>query len=326
MGITSTELARLCNVSRATVDRVFNNRGRVNEETRRRILETAKAAGYRPNPIAQSLATGRSSSIGFAVPSLSNQFFSILVNSATRRAQENGYITLVTLYEDDPRMEKECLASLIERRVDGLIVFSTSKGGETAAQLALHQVPAVAILNEIQGIPYVGIDFCRAMFDAASHAVAMGFQNLVFLCPPLLYESDRNIDAVRKKHLGFLKALSYHPRIHGSVLTSLDTLCAQASDGFPPKTAVLCASDIYALEAFRFFKANGIHMPEDIGLMGFDGLAYLEDLEPSISTVSVPISEIGETAVQALTELIKTGTCSPRTELPHTIRAGESIG
>jgi LacI family transcriptional regulator len=138
MKITSNELARLCGVSRATVDRVFNHRGIVNEETRNKVLEAAKSVGYRPNHIAQSLVTGKTFSIGIAIPSLNNYFFSTLLNAASKKSQENHYIPLVTLYGDTPPSEYDCILNLIERQVDGIILFPTEKSGDTAKLLKDH--------------------------------------------------------------------------------------------------------------------------------------------------------------------------------------------
>lgn len=327
MRMTSTGLAKLCGVSRATVDRVFNNRGYVGEETRRKVLEAAEAAGYSPNHVAHSLVTGRTQSIGVVLPGLNNHFFSTLLNAAARRAQQSGYIALVSLYEDGPGFEYKCVQNLADRQADGFILFSTDKEGSAARLLAERGIPAVAILNEAGSLPFVSIDYCAAMFDAANYAVSKGYEKLVFLCPPLEYEKNSNIFAIRRRLAGFERAMSLHREVESLVIGSSDYLerLGGMAFGAGPKTAILCSSDIYALKTLRLLKSRGVRVPYDVGVMGFDGIDVLDYVEPSVATVSIPIERLGEAAVNRLLDGIEGRGGEGETLLPYRIKPGQSI-
>lgn len=329
MRMTSDGLAKLCNVSRATVDRVFNNRGRVSPATKTKILQTAQSVGYRPNAIAQSLVTGRTMSIGLVVPGLNNYFFSTLLNAVTRRAQEKNYITLVSLYEGKPGFEYRCVQSLMERQVDGVLLFSTSKSGESVQALKEANVPAVALLNEAGGLPCVGIDYCRAMADAVNYVICKGYTDLIFLCPPLQRERDVNMRAIVRRLDGLRIALDLHrdEGIRCTVIGTEDYMDRLGAMAFPreEKTAILCSSDIYALKAVKLFKSRGVRIPLDVGVMGFDDIDVLDYVEPSIATVAIPIARLGETAVDCLLERIATGNTTLETTLPYNIKPGQSI-
>lgn len=326
MKITSTELAKICGVSRATVDRVFHNRGHVNDETRELVLQTAERLGYQPNYIAQCLVTGRTRTIGLVIPSLNNAFFSTLVNAVAREAQNRQHIALVTLYEDDPQLERECLLSLAERQVDGFLLFSTSKGNDIAGLLHQRNIPAVAMLNRVEGLPCVRIDYRRAMADAAAYAIGCGYRHLVFLCPPLEQEPSRNIDALRERLEGFLQITGQYSDIRRDILDTADYL--QRLDALPlhpdGRTAVLCSSDVFALEVQRHWRLRGIRTPKDAGLMGFDGIDPLRYAEPTLATVRIPIAQLGEVAVQELLDQIENG-CMKEALLPYEIQSGQSM-
>lgn len=326
--MTSRELAKLCDVSRATVDRVFNNRGPVSPATRERILEAARRAGYRPNHVARSLVTGRTRSIGLVVPNLRNAFFSTLLNAVACRARERGHMALLTLYEDRPEYECQCVMDLIERKVDGFILFSTAGTGETEELLRRQGVPTVLVLNEMGGFPCVSIDYRRAAADAVNYMLSKGCDRLVFLCPPLEYGKDRNIDAIRRRLAGFEDALERRGDIARYVigtsdyLPRLDDLLSRPDGG---KTAVLCSSDIYALKVMKHLKTRGLRIPGDVGVMGFDGIETLDYVEPTLATVEIPIARLGETAVEYLLGCIENGSSAIGTRIPYTIRPGQSI-
>lgn len=128
MRITTEDIARICGVSRGTVDRALNNRPGISPKTKEKVLKVAKELGYRPNMIACSLAKGHTMSIGVVVFDLNNEFFAQLLNSIEIRARELGYFTYLVLTQKDPKVEKECLSHLVDRNVDGIILFSINKG------------------------------------------------------------------------------------------------------------------------------------------------------------------------------------------------------
>lgn len=329
MGITGTELAKLCKVSRATVDRVLNNRGRVSEKTRQTVLLAAEKFNYRPNYLGMSLSKGKTYCIGIAVPGLRNQFFSMILDFAANAAKSRNYAALVSLYEDDPEHEFASIRSLLDRQVDGLIIFPTGDPEKTVSLLASSPVPVVTILNRIGTYPCVSPDYMTGMYDAANHAIRAGYTNLIFLCPPLDGRQGLNIDALLLRKEGFIKAIeaAYPTEIKQHIISGYDYIDEIISlrGGHNGKTAVLCSSDIYALELMQTLPQRGLDVPGDIGIMGFDGLEMLKYIRPSLTTVSVHVAMIGKNAADHLIDMINNGHSITPFYIPHMISAGETI-
>lgn len=328
MGITSTKLAALCGVSRATVDRVLNNRGRVSPATRQLVLQAAKKFDYRPNFLGMSLSRGKTFCIGIAVPSLKNQFFSLILDSTAKAARARNYAALVSLYEDDPEHEYTSIQSLLDRQVDGLIIFPTGAPEKTSALLDTGSIPAVTILNRIDGYACISPDYMAGMYEAAEYVINMDYTKLIFLCPPLNSSAGLNIDALLQRKEGFLKAVeAAYPKIITSHVISgyeyIDDII-RLQRAHTGKTAVLCSSDIYALDLMCELPQKGLDIPQDIGVMGFDGLEMLKYIEPSLTTVSVPVAMIGKNAADYLIDIINNGHSSVPLHIPHQIFAGKT--
>jgi LacI family transcriptional regulator len=329
MGITSTQLAALCGVSRATVDRVLNNRGRVSPLTRNMVLNAAKKYDYRPDYIGKSLSKGKTYCIGIAVPNLKNQFFSLVLDQAANTARARGYAALVSLYEDDPECEYTSIQNLLDRKVDGLVIFPTGDIEKTAGLLKTSSIPSVTILNSIDGFTCIAPDYMAAMYDAALYVIGRGYTNLMFLCPPLNRTDGANTDALLKRKMGFLNAIeSVRPKsIEYSILTGYDNTDAiiKSCKAYPGRSAVLCSSDIYALELMSTLPEKGISIPEDIGIMGFDGLDMLKYVRPVLATVLLPISLIGRNAADHLIDMITGAQSNTASRIPHNISAGQTL-
>ena len=311
MRITTEDIARICGVSRGTVDRALNNRPGISPATKQKILEVAKELEYRPNMIARSLVKGQTMSIGVVVFDLYNEFFAQLLNSIELRARELGYFTYLVLTEKDPSAERECLSYLADRNVDGIILLSINKGAKFDAFLRDLQKPIVSIINFISDqLPFVGANDHQCMKDAVYYAANKGYKKLVYVSPPLSRRNKKNMYTLEQRLQGF---------IQGCKENNLQEADYMIIDGFdyneqlnrilqrksPAKTAVLCSSDIYALEILRSLELQGINIPEGLGLMGFDNINTLKYVKPGLTTIAYPIDDIAIEAVDTLIKIIK---------------------
>lgn len=307
----------------------MNNRPGISEKTRKKILETAEKLGYRPHLLARSLVTGCTMTIGLVVFDLYNRFFAQLANAIEASARQQGYFVYLTLTDKDKETEKACIEHLMSRQADGLILFSVHKGKEFGEYLENLKIPLVTIGNRIHGkFPFVGIDDYRAMKDAALHVAGKGYGRIIYVSPPLAYGENSNIDAQEQRLGGYLDALKeagdgLEPVIirERDYLGKLDSV--ELKDG--RKTAVLCSSDIYALEVLRHLEARGLSVPGDIGLMGFDNIDVLRYVKPSLATVSYPFEELGVKALECLLKQIQGDPDISDMLLEHTIVAGGSL-
>jgi LacI family transcriptional regulator len=329
VSITSKEIAEACGVSRGTVDRALNNRPGINEETRKLILETAERLGYRPHFLARSLAKGKTMSIGLVVFDLYNRFFAQMANAIEAAAREHGYFVFLTMTDKNPQNEKDCIAHLVDRKVDGIILSPVNNSEDYHLYLQSLNLPLVTVGNRLSvHFPYIGIHDFQAMGDATKHILSKQYARILYISPPLAYEGKTNIHAQEQRFLGFTHTLANAvPAMESHVIRDTDytTALDKLLLGDGKKTAILCSSDVFALETLRHLKEKGFRVPEDIGVMGFDNIDVLKYVEPPLATVTYPMEEIGRSAFEQLLALME-GTEKPGDIfLDHRVICGKSL-
>jgi LacI family transcriptional regulator len=331
MPITTKEIAGLCGVSRGTVDRALNGRGGINPKTRELILETARKHNYRPHLIASSLSRGKSMSIGVVLFDLNNRYFSQLSNTISLSAREKGYFTYISVSEKDIDSEIQILQSLADRRVDGIILLPAAQGGDYIRWLKSLEIPLVTTGNHLPGIHHVSIDEFRAAYESAAYIGGAGYRRICFVCPPLrkkgTCEGKYNISSQDLRSRGVMHFMDlnpgyeYRPLIHKDYARDAVSMVREGGG----KTAFFCSSDVYALELFRAFRAEGIEVPRDAGLMGFDNLDILDYIQPRLTTVSTSVEIQGREVISVLFRLINGETAPETCHIPHRICPGGTL-
>ncbi|MBB6732964.1 LacI family DNA-binding transcriptional regulator [Cohnella zeiphila] len=328
MSKTSQQIAEICGVSRGTVDRALNNRPGINPETKERILKVAEQLGYRPHFLAQSLVKGSTKSIGAVLFDINNRIFPQLVNAIETRASELGYFLYLTLTNKDPEKERECLQHLVDRRVDGILLLSVNKGDDFERFVSKLGVPVITFGNLVSDeIPYIWVDDRKAIRDAVKRLAALGYEEIIYVSPPMALSGRTNLYAVEQRHAGFRQAiaeaggaLSADLILHKGYLEEIEGLLRKGSK----RKVILCTSDKYALKVLLHLKKKGIRVPQDVGLMGFDNIDTLEYITPSLSTIAYSADEVGTKAVDLLVDRIAGRNVPLRTMVPHEIIEGES--
>jgi LacI family transcriptional regulator, galactose operon repressor len=305
--ITSKELARICGVSIGTVDRALNNRGEINAQTRERILRISRDLGYRPHLVARSLKTGKTKTLGIVVFDLDNRFFAQLVNAVEQAAREARYFVYLTHSRHDLDQERDCLEHLAGLNVDGILLVPTNRGPEFARFLRSLHAPLVSIGNRLgPSVPFVGIQDREGMKKAVAFTAAKGYQRIVYVSPPLSYRGRENIYEVEERLEGVREA-ARHLGIPAIVLREktfqdgLKDAVARSS----ARTAIMCSSDIYALQCLELVRAWGMQVPRDVGLMGFDDIDILKYVRPALTTISYPIHRMAVEAFALLKRLME---------------------
>lgn len=324
MKVSIRQLAEYCKVSIGTVDRVVNHRPGVKKETKEKVEKAIRELGYQPNYLAKSLSEGRSMSIGVVLLNLDNAFFAQLSDAVVRQADAMGYFTCLTLSEKNPDKEFECLKNLMARQVDGVILFSTNQRPEVLEYIAASSRPVVTVMSELKDVPAVLIDDQLAMEQAVAQVLARGYRRLVYVSAALSYEAGVNALVQQRRYEGFEQAVQ-KAGAAGMLLNKPDFLAEvdrlNLQEG---KTAFLCSSDVYALEIMTHLKQKGCSPPKDYGLMGFDNLSVLQHIQPLLSTVGVPIQQVGQECVKLLVELIQGGE-PKKIVLPHSMVPGQTL-
>lgn len=328
MSVTVEDIAKACGVSRGTVDRALNNKPRISPETKEKILKVAKELGYRPDLLARSLVKGRTMSIGIVAFDLKNRFFAQLVNSIEAEARKRNYTINITLQEEDPELEIQLINSLVGRRIDGIILCPVNKGEEFSNFISSLPIPVLVIGNVLSpSIPYIGIDEAKAARDATNMIISKGYERIVFVCPPLYKRNKKNIYSHEQRLDGFLKTVKVHKEIEYGVVSGMNFIQKVDSllDSSTKKTALFCSGDTFALDIIKHLRAKGKKVPQDVGIMGFDGIDTLEYVTPALGTVLYPVEKTGKKAVENLVEMINGKSIEKRILMKYKIIDGESL-
>ncbi len=306
MGITATEIAKLCGVSRATVDRALKNKSGIQPETRRRILEIVEREGYQPNYLGSSLSTGKTHAIGLIVFDLSNQHFAELIEAVENYFSKKGYLLYIGLSRKDKKTEENLIQNLVSRQIDGIILTPIHEEAAFAKRLNELDLPVVATNNRLESLPFVGADNALAAELGMEQFYKNGYRNVHFVCPPLRNSGQENLYAQEERAKGYQRFLRSHDDMRGELICSADYLQTldRLLDAGGEKPGIFCSSDIFVLRIRKHLMDRGI-VPRDVcALMGFDGIDFMQNLSDRPASVFYPARDIGTHAAKLLDDLM----------------------
>ncbi|WP_458353353.1 LacI family DNA-binding transcriptional regulator [Peribacillus frigoritolerans] len=329
MRVTIKDLAEVCGVSAGTVDRALNNRSGISEKTKRKVLKAAEEMNYQPDFTARSLVMGKTMTIGIVLFDLYNRSFAQLMNAIELKARERGYFVYITLTDKKPENEQMCIEYLVNRKVDGIILLTVNKGKEFDDYLIHLNTPIVTVFNYISdNWEYIGVRERQAMKEAVDYIVQKGYKRFMYVSPPLLYKGKSNIYTQEERFCGFMEGLKTNNVLDEPIVIKkanyLEELQAYAFTE-ESRTAIVCSTDLYALEVMNFLKEQNISIPKQAGIMGYDDIDMLKYVTPRLTTIKYPIVQIGEKAVESIINKIEYGEYIPVPLLDYELIKGESI-
>ncbi|MDO6760462.1 LacI family DNA-binding transcriptional regulator [Tamlana sp. 2_MG-2023] len=306
--ITIKDLAKTLNVSISTVSRAFNNKYDIKPETRDLILQKAEELGYRPNPIARKLIQQRSFNIGVVVPEFENSFFPKVLMGAQEILHDKGYQVLMMQSNYSWEIEKKNVETLVDNKVDGLIISLTSENKNNSYYKSLidQNIPIVFFNRTVDDIPASQVlfdDFKWALF-ATEHLIMQGYQNIVHL------KGSENLNLTQNRVSGFQQAHRKHRVKPGKIIPcgfrtkDGERVAQQLIDNNEVPRAIFAANDSCAIGAMNIFKQSGYHIPNDIAMVGFTESNLAKHIHPSLTSVEQPTKDIGQTAANLLLEQI----------------------
>lgn len=306
MSITIPELARLCRVSRGTIDRALNDRPGISEQTRARILRVAREHNYTPNKLARCLATGKTGTIGIVVFDLKNRHFAQLINAIEVRLANLGYISYICITDKDKQRELHIVSDLLSRNVEGLIIMPVNQPEDFDRAFGALKLPLVAVNNRLSPrFSYVGGDFASATYAAMTEFAAHGYRHISFICPAADPDRRENAYAQIERAKGYRRFMDDHGEISGRLITSKDYVEIILRDlQTTARPGYFCSSDYYALHILRQSHLRGLRIPQDFGLMGFDGIDTLDYLQQPLATIHYPPEAVGLAAIELLLKLM----------------------
>jgi len=323
MAVTIKDLARLCGVSVGTVDRALRDREGIRPATRERILATAREHGYKPNIVARALKTRRTWDVGLVVHDLDNEFFAELVNAIQETAWKQGYFIQIAVSRRDPGRERTALEHMAGRAVDGILLFPTSADPGFDAFLRSLGRPIVTIANRVSSSwPFVGLSDRAVLREATRQIISRGYRRLVYVGPLEAFASRINLYEIEERWAGLREAAAEAHGVQSLLFPRADYVeQVRKLDLASVRTAVICASDVFALEILTDLRARGVQVPGDVGLMGFDSIDALRYISPRLSTVEYPIQRMGEAAFSLLVQ--PGDTADPANRAPAAVPAIE---
>ncbi|MBV8834462.1 MAG: LacI family DNA-binding transcriptional regulator [Acidobacteriaceae bacterium] len=309
------DIAEAAGVTIATASRSLNGSYGVNPSTRKRVLEVASRLQYRPNRLARGLVTGRSQIIGLIISDIRNPFFSEVARGVEDAAYSAGCDVVLCNSDLDAEKQNRYIASLMAKRVDGIIMNSVTALRETEQeQLAQSGVPVV-LLNKsfaLSEFSTVSADNERGGRLAAEHFLRMGHRRLAHLTGP------RQHGNLTLRAKGFTQAVrEADPATSVAVLHGGHTLAggyAMALKLFNEKqdvTAIFAANDAVAFGVLKAAMERGLRIPKDVSLIGFDDVDFASIVHPPLTTIRQSKYDIGEAAVSILMRLAKGKDKSP---------------
>ncbi len=293
----------------ATASRALNleTRALVSEETANRVLSAARDLGYRPNPIARSLKTSRSFSVGLVIPDLTNPLFPPIVRGIDAVLGQAGYHAWIVNTDNDAARETTLIESLLSRQVEGLIVATARLEHPLLDRLAADGLPLVLVNRRLtrSPIPSVTADDADGVAMAVRHLVELGHERIAHIGGP--QDTSTGVNRLRAFH----HALRDNGRTDDERLTvtcpawtasegtrAMRTLLDRRA-GF---TAVLAGNDLIAVGCYDALIERGLHCPDDVSIVGFNDMPFVDKLNPPLTTVRIPHYAIGAEAAHMLLE------------------------
>ena len=308
--ITIHDIARKLNINASTVSRALNNNSRISRETRELVKKTAEQMNYKPNIIASALRKGRSNTIGLVVPRINRFFFADTISGIESVTNPAGYNLIICQSNESLKKEVENINTLIENRVDGIIisVSGETKTSDHLLKVMEQHIPLLQfdrVLNDLEVSKVVNDNFNGA-YEAVNHLISQGFRTVSHIAGPL------HINIYNERFEGYKKALNDNgleydnDLIFKGILTyQFGRECAEKIVKLDKRPdAVFCAGDFAALGVLEYLKENNFSVPGDYAIMGFANEQFTQYTEPSISTLDQFAFEIGSVSARIILDEI----------------------
>lgn len=318
MKATRDDVARLAGVSTATVSYVLNNKRKISEDIRQKVLDAVAALNYRPDMIARSMATNETMQLGIVLESISNPFYGEIVHGFENAANEKGYF--VNICTGFNKLD-DYFDNFICRRLDGVFVVALPPKfhNDRLYKLVDHGIKVIVSGNmeaDLKKISSIESDYMEAMDMALAHLAGLGHRDIAFITG--LSRNQQFDERVK----GYLRALEKHGFATGDSLLfdGAPPYSTDIPDGFRlanrliesgrPFTAIICVNDLMAIGAIKACQQQGLRVPEDVSVIGFDDIPYADVWNPPLTTLSVHKSFFGAKAFELLYTSIRQGSTS----------------
>ncbi|MDR3302890.1 MAG: LacI family transcriptional regulator [Treponema sp.] len=305
--VSITDIAKLTGVSISTVSRVINGSCQVNAEKRTRILKLIEETGYVPNKAAQNMVLRRTFSVGLIIPDTFNIFQRQLFSIVEHQLESLGYHSMFFFVQQDAASEKDCLSRVKSEKLDGLLLFQEIKDSSFFDYITSANIPAVFSICNDKNLPAVTTDDIEATREGMRHLIGLGHRRIAMLCGNGFFSFGE------KRIAGYRAALEEHGLPFDSKLMIRAPLYNFESGMYCMRelllrsrnfSAVFASTDELAIGALRALQDEGLRVPDDISVLGFDDIDLSSYVCPRLTTISQPLHDLGEQATRLLHRLI----------------------
>lgn len=308
---TIKDVALRAGVSVTTVSHVVNDTRHVSAKGRERVEEAIRELGYVPNAMARSLKSNTTSTLGMLIPNSSNPYFAEIVRIVEDRCFGAGYTLVLCNTDDEPRRQSVYLQVLAERRIDGLIVVSTGAGDDDSLVTQLHglRIPTVLVDREIAdpACDLVETAHMQGGLLAVRHLLSLGHKRIACIGGPVgVMPSEQRIEGWRMALAEAGAVPNADALLWRGGFTSqggYEAMHAILRTEHAPSAVFVC-NDLMAIGALRAAHESGVHVPDDLSIVGFDDIELSAYTSPPLTTVAQPKERIGALAVDMLLERV----------------------
>ncbi len=323
--LTICDVARLAQVSPTTVSRVLNGKDaeHMRPETKERVLRVLAELDYVPVKAARALRKNKTGVIAVLLPDVSNPFFACFTRGVEAVSFRNGVSMMICDSNHSYEKESRYLDILLEEGVDGVVFVPVDKPDERKlARLKKHGIKVVVADRRVDGWPVVEADNAQGSYKLTKYVLSLGYRRIAYIAGPAKVSTSQ--DRVR----GFQEAMreeGLSPIVveYGDFTFETGYSLAQKIFARGDVDLVMCGNDLMAIGVLRAAAEQGINVPQDLGLTGFDHIRFADLVHPPLTTVEVPAYEMGEEAARLLfsstaagktisVRIISGGTCAPR--------------
>lgn len=308
---TIKDVAKYAGVSISTVSRALSGTIFVEEETKAKVLEAVKALDYRPNVLAKGLKQGKTNTIGLIIPNICNPIFPLVSRGIEDGARKKGYTVILCNTDENIEAEKNYVDKLRERWIDGLIFATAHHDSHHIYELKKNDFPVVLVVRSLEEeIDAIVVDNFKGGYDATSYLIKTGHKKIAII------NGRQELRLYNERFEGYKAALSDA----GMAIDKdfiIDGTDENAKGYHDLKELVshqnrpdgiFATSDLKAISAIRAIKDMKLKVPEDISVIGFDNLEMSSYIDPTLSTISQPLYEMGIRAVNKLIQIIESET------------------
>ncbi len=305
---TIYDIAREAGVSATTVSKVINNKGRISEKTKNKIMQIIEEFHYQPNMLASAMKGKSTYTIALLIPDAANPIYAQYLKYIEEYGQELGFSVVMCSTGSDPEKEARHITLLKQKHVDGIIIASIFKNEPVLKQLIEEELPIVFVNFQRPELPVGSIsgdDFLGG-YMATDHLLSLGHRRIGIIAEDATISGEERIKGYKKalENAGIEVDENLIITINEPTIEGAEVHAKELLNNAQKPTAIFGCNDILAIGSMLAAKGLGIRIPDELSIIGFDNTIMCKIVEPQLSSVNIPINEMGKQAMELLAQQI----------------------